>query len=966
VPLSFAQQRLWFAAQLEGGGVLYNSVVAVRLEGELDAGALGAALGDVLARHEVLRTVFPAEGGRPYQRVVEAAELGWELAVTEVSGDEVERLAGERFDLAVELPVRVVLLRVGAGVHVLVVVVHHIAADGWSVGVLAGDVSVAYGARCQGRAPGWAPLPVQYADYALWQRELLGSLEDPGSLLAGQLAWWREALAGAPAELGLPVDRPRPAVAGYRGHSVPVVVDAGVHARLVVLAREQGVTMFMVVQAALAVLLSKLGAGLDIPAGTAVAGRPDEALDDLVGFFVNTLVLRTDVSGDPEFTAVLGRVRRYWLGALDHQDVPFEQLVEVLAPERSLARHPLFQVMVTVQNNAPAVLELPGLAAAAVAAGPAPARFDVEVSLAETRDGRGLPGGLGGTLTAAADLFDVGTARLLSGRLARVLAVVAADPAIRLRQVRLLGAGERAQILSGWNQAPPGTLPALFAAQAARAPDAVAVAVGAVMVSYAQLQAAAGRVAGLLAGYGAGPEQVVAVVMDRGAELAAALLGVLQAGAAYLPVDPAYPGTRIAFMLADARPAAVIASASAAAALPALDVPVLTAGGGTPPPGPGAGRGGALRPGHPAYVIYTSGSTGQPKGVMVTHASVLSLFDATRAQFGFGAADVWSWFHSPAFDVSVWELFGALVHGGRVVVVPYATSRSPAEFLALLARQAVTVVCQTPSAFYQLMDAAPGGGPELAWRWVIFAGEALDAGRVSSWRAGRRRGPALVNMYGITETTVHSTWLALDGAAAGPGGAGSPVGQPITGWQACLLDDWLDPVPAGVTGELYIAGAGLARGYAGRPALTAQRFIACPFGPPGQRMYRSGDLARWAPGGQLTYLGRADDQVKIRGFRIEPGEIEAVLATCPGVARAAVVPRDDTPGGTQLAAYIVPATPADPTELATRARQHATQNLPDYMLPATITTLDTLPLTINGKLNRAALPTPTHTTTTTR
>ena len=455
VPLSFAQQRLWFIAQLEGPTPVYNNPVAIRLEGDLDAGALEAALGDVIGRHEVLRTVFPAVDGEPCQQVIEVGELGWSLAVTEVAEDElagaVAAVAGQPFDLTAEIPVRARLLAVAAGIHVLVVVIHHIATDGWSTGLLARDIGAAYVARKAGQGPGWAALPVQYADYAIWQRELLGDEGDPASLLPGQVAWWRDALAGAPPELTLPADRPRPAVPGHGGHTVPLVVGAQEHAGLVALARAQGVTVFMVVQAALAALLSKLGAGEDIPVGTPVAGRSDEALDDLVGFFVNSLVLRTDVSGDPAFTRLLARVREFWLGALDHQDVPFERLVEVLAPERSLGRHPLFQVNLTVQNNAPAVLALPGLGATAMPAGEPPARYDLNIILTETRDGQGAVGGLHGTVTAAADLFDPATAHAVSDRFERVLAAVVADPGVRMRQVQVLTETERAQVVEGWN-----------------------------------------------------------------------------------------------------------------------------------------------------------------------------------------------------------------------------------------------------------------------------------------------------------------------------------------------------------------------------------------------------------------------------------------------------------------------------------------------------------------------------------
>ena len=521
VPLSFAQARLWFLAQLEGPSATYNNAVAVRLAGDLDTAALAAAVADVATRHEVLRTVFPAVGGQPCQQVLDPAEVAWELPVTEVTeadlAGEIAAVSGRGFDLAVEVcRCAARLLATGPGVHVLVVVLHHIAGDGWSRGPLARDLSAAYAARRAGEAPGWMPLPVQYADYALWQREVLGEEDDPASLLSQQVGYWRGVLAGAPEELRLPADRPRPAVPSHRGHAAPLNIPPGLHQGLAALARTQGVTMFMVVHAALAVLLSRLGAGEDIPVGSAVAGRADVALDELVGFFVNTLVLRTDVSGDPSFEVLLGRVREAGLGALDHQDVPFERLVEVLAPARSLARHPLFQVGLTVQNNAAGQLEPAGsLRASGVPGGAAAARFPgLDVSVAEAFDEQGGLGGLRGSVIVAADLFDPVSAGLFARRLVGVLAAVAADPVVRVGRVQVLDAAERRQVVGEWNDtgvvvAAVG-VPGLFGAVAVRSRDAVAVVCGDAVVSYGELDAAAGRLAGVLAGVGAGPGRVVA------------------------------------------------------------------------------------------------------------------------------------------------------------------------------------------------------------------------------------------------------------------------------------------------------------------------------------------------------------------------------------------------------------------------------------------------------------------------
>ncbi|MEV0570759.1 amino acid adenylation domain-containing protein, partial [Dactylosporangium sp. NPDC050588] len=929
LPLSYAQQRLWFIDQLEGPSSTYNIPMVLGLSGDVDVTALDAALRDVIARHEVLRTVFPTADGQPYQRILAIEDLDWRLRLG--ADADLEAAVGRAFDLATEVPIRAHLL----GGRTLVVVLHHLAGDGWSLGPLAADLSAAYQARLAGQAPAWRPLPVQYADYTLWQRDLLGDEDDPDSVIARQVAYWRQALDGAPEELALPADRRRPAVASHRGHVIPLELPADLHARLLAVARAEGVTVFMLLQAGLAVLLSKLGAGTDIPIGAAIAGRTDQALDDLVGFFVNTLVMRTDLSGDPTFAELLSRVRETSLAGFEHQDVPFERLVEELAPVRHLARNPLFQVNLTVQNTADAVLDLPGIGVGAAAEPAAElsaaAKFDLDVEIFESFDADGAAAGLHGVLVGSADLFDAGTVAGIAQRWIRVLAAVVADPAAPISATDALDPAERDRLLTDWNTAPVDvpevSLGALFAAQVARTPDAVAVVSGGVQMSYAELDGRASGLARLLVANGVGAESVVAVCLPRGVDLIAALLAVWKAGGAYLPIDPALPAERAAFMVADAGARCVLTDRVDMVS----GVPVVHIGDPVPD---GADPAVEVVPAHAAYVIYTSGSTGTPKGVVVTHRNVVALFAATRKLFS--ADDVWTWFHSFSFDFSVWELWGALLHGGRVVIVPVDVSRSPHEFWELLIRERVTVLSQTPSAFYQLTPAPSD------LRVVVFGGEALDPGRLTGWW---EHGVQLVNMYGITETTVHVTYRPL---AAG-GTSDSVIGRGLAGLRTHVLDDNLRLVPPGVAGELYVAGEQLARGYLGRAGLTAGRFVADPFGA-GGRLYRTGDVVRWTGDGDLVYLGRADAQVKIRGFRIELGEIESVLAAHPQVSQVAVIATDDK----RLVAYVVGA--------GDGLREYAAERLPEYMVPSAVVSLDAIPLTVNGKLDRKALPAPDFTT----
>lgn len=995
LPLSYAQQRMWFLSQFETGdatysvSISYNMPAVLRIRGQFNVEAMREAFQELVRRHEILRTTFVIDDGSATQFIRDQAK--WFLDVRDLSSlpadelePEVKKLAidevGRAFDLVLahELKtrrtrlLRTRVLKLADDHHILLLTMHHIVSDGWSMWVLVKEIAALYAAFVKGEPSPLAELPIQYADYAAWQRQLM-----QGELLERQLNYWKEKLRDVPV-LELPTDRPRPPIQTFSGDIIEVRIPADLTRSLNEISRNSGATLFMTLMASFSFLLGRYSGQEDVCIGTPIANRTRPELENMIGCFVNSIAVRTDLSNNPTFTELLAQVKETTLHAYANQEVPFEKLVDTLNISRDMSHTPIFQVMFGLQNTpVDRTVELAGCQIEVMPSATRTSKFDLVFNLTETSDG------LSGELEFNTDLFNRSTVERLLNHFDNVLRAVAYNPVARLGDIQILGQEELSQQLVEWNRgadetfARHATLHSLFEEQAERFPAKVALCIDGLTLTYSELNAHANQLAHFLIEQGIQRNQLVGLSLERSFEMIVGILGILKAGAAYVPIDPHNPRERTEFILQDAGVTIIVTQRSIKNNFPkdqytliALDEANGLAKHPVHNPGVGSYE-------DRAYVIYTSGTTGKPKGVLIPHTNVVRLFTATEQWFGFNEKDVWTLFHSFAFDFSVWEIWGALLTGGRLVIVPYLISRSPDEFYQLLIKEQVTVLNQTPSAFTQLINVeeqkAADVHNQLALRYVIFGGEALDFAALQTWQKHHSlEQPRLVNMYGITETTVHVTYYPV--SEEDLKGRASIIGRPIPDLPVYVLDPNLNPLPVGVPGELHVGGAGLAYGYLNRPELTDERFIENPFRAtqPGlqagthlyDRLYKTGDVVRYLANGDLEYLGRIDDQVKVRGFRIELGEIESAICQFEGVREACVLAREDEPGNKRLVAYIATgeAQEADDTQakFVQELRQHLKTQLPEYMVPAAFVLLETLPLTGNGKIDKRALPVPDH------
>ena len=962
-PLSHAQVRLWVLAQMEGALVAYNMPVSLELQGKVDREAMAHAFAGLIQRHESLRTTLPEINGEPRQRV-HLKPLGG-LTFSDLSTDPDPEAAAQEtalndaltpFDLATGPLVRLTLLRLAPTRHALLFNIHHIISDDWSMGVLVREFTQRYDALATGKALTFPPLAAQHRDYTAWQQT-----RSTSSAMEAQRAFWHEHLAGKLPVLDLSTDHPRPPIKTYRGRTLGFKLSAEITATLGELARRHHSSLFMVLTTAVHVFLHRHTQQEDIIVGTPMAGRHHPDLEDQIGFYINTLPLRAKIAPQQPFVNLLEQVRETVTSAFEHQDYPFDRIVDELAVDRDVSRSPLFDVVVVMQNVDDYELHIDDVEITPLLDDVGGSKFDLQFNFAES-DGR-----LECSIGFNTDLFAEERITRYAEQFTTLVGSITLDPQQPIDQLNLLPPAERRRILHEFNPAPatlpaPGTLVTRFQNQVRRTPDSIALHLpGDPGLTYRELDEQSDRLAHHLLAHGVGAETPVGLFLARGPQLLVGLIGILKAGGAYLPIDPVYPAERIAFILQDANAPVILTDTPLRNQLPPIAATIIDiAQLGDADEDGSALELPALAPEQAAYIIYTSGSSGMPKGCIIPHHQAVRLFDATDPWFHFSHEDVWTLFHSHAFDFSVWEIWGALLFGGRLVIVPHATSRDPEAFLALLRQENVTVLNQTPSAFQQLSEAdamAPADVKPLTLRTIIFGGEALDISSLRGWweRHGDES-PQLVNMYGITETTVHVTYRPLSRSDLA-GAPGSVIGQAIPDLKIYLLDPLGRPVPIGVTGEIHVGGAGVARGYLRRPELTAERFVADPFSADETaRLYKSGDLARWLPDGDLAYLGRSDHQIQIRGFRIELGEIESALTTYPSLGGAVVVARSESAEDLRLHAYFTVSAGQDVPSTAA-LREHLAARLPSYMIPASFLPLEVLPLTANGKIDRDALPT---------
>ncbi len=957
-PLSFAQQRLWFLSNFEPESPEYNIPQAFRIEGDLDPEVMQRALREVVRRHETLRTTFRSIEGTPAQVIAQVVDMEVPFIdargrVSDPAGAWAEALrlaaadAREPFDLTLGPVMRAKLYRTDEREHLLYYNVHHIAYDGWSMGVFARELAAIYDAFAAGIPSPLPELPAQYLDFAVWQREWLA-----GEVLESQLAYWRRQLASVP-PLELPTDKPRPAVRTPNGAATPIALGERLQRDLKSFAQREGSTLFIVLTAAFKALLHHWTTQEDLSVGTLIANRRRPEIEAMIGFFANTLVLRTDLSGDPAFRELLGREREVSLDAYAHQDVPFEKLVEELNPPRDMSRTPLFQVMLILLNAPGEAMDLPGLRLQPVAIDSRTSKTEMTLYFTEA------PSGLDGFVEYSSDLFERATVSRLLGHYTRVLEAVIANPDLRLSELPLLGDEERRQVLADWNatgaEFPATTLHGWIEERVRQAPDAVAVEFEGSRLSYAGLDERANRLARHLRRLGAGPETLVGLAMERSLEMLVGVLAVLKAGGSYVPIDPEYPKERLTHMLEDSRAPVLLTQERLIERLPEhqarvvavdRDAAAIAAESGEP-------FDGGATPANLAYVIYTSGSTGKPKGVQIPHSAVVNFLSSMSKKPGLTSADTLLAVTTLSFDIAGLELYLPLVCGARLLLVSRETTQAGEKLKEILENQGVTAMQATPATWRLLLAAGWLGDRGLK---ILCGGEALPRDLANQLLGACG---SLWNVYGPTEATI---WSTLDQVGtSGP----ITIGRPLDNTEIYLLSRQLKPVPVGVPGELLIGGAGLSRGYRGRPDLTAEKFIPHPFagprGEPGARLYRTGDLARHLPDGRVEFLGRIDHQVKVRGFRIELGDIETALDQHLGLAQAVVVAREDQPGNKQLAAYLVVAPGAEKPAVAD-LRTYLKEKLPEYMVPALYTFLDAMPLTPNGKVDRRALPAPDRST----